>query len=140
MSRARLRSDGWMRLFEDGPPIDLLGATGGTGKHFVAQALADDHRVTALVRSPKKLPLGGGENLDVRHGSIADMIDTDELVADVDFVVSMFGDQDPQGDAKINTAFVKRLVPSMRRRGRRGLLYQAAGLSRPYEGRFPPLF
>ena len=30
----------------------VLGATGGTGKHFVAQALADGNRVRALVRSP----------------------------------------------------------------------------------------
>ena len=117
----------------------VLGATGGTGKHFVAQALADGHRVRALVRSPGKLP-PGGEKLEVRHGSITDTIDTDELVAGVDFVVSMLGDKNLQKDAKINTAFVKRLVPSMRRQGVKRFLYQAGGLSRPYGGRLSPVF
>ncbi|MCJ2130684.1 NAD(P)-dependent oxidoreductase [Methylobacterium sp. E-045] len=34
--------------------ILVLGATGGTGRHIVAQALAQGHAVTALVRSPDK--------------------------------------------------------------------------------------
>ena len=117
----------------------VLGATGGTGKHFVAQALADGHKVRALVRSPGKLP-PGADNLDVRHGSITDMIDTDELVAGVDFVISMLGDKKLQKDAKINTAFVKRLIPSMRRHSVKRFLYQAGGLSRPYGGHLSPIF
>ena len=117
----------------------VLGATGGTGRHFVARALADGHRVRALVRSPKKLP-DAGDTLDVRHGSITDMIDTDELVKGVDFVVSMLGDKALQNKAKINTAFVKRLVPSMRKHGVKRFLYQAGGLSRPYQGHLSPLF
>ncbi|MFZ6766868.1 NAD(P)-dependent oxidoreductase [Undibacterium sp. Di26W] len=32
----------------------VLGATGGTGRHIVEQALARGHQVTALVRSPQK--------------------------------------------------------------------------------------
>ena len=35
--------------------ILVLGATGGTGRAFVAQALAAGHAVTALVRNPAKL-------------------------------------------------------------------------------------
>jgi uncharacterized protein YbjT (DUF2867 family) len=34
--------------------ILVLGATGGTGRHIVAQALAKGYEVTALVRSPEK--------------------------------------------------------------------------------------
>ena len=117
----------------------VLGATGGTGKHFVRQALADGHKVRALVRSPGKLP-AGPTNLEVVHGSITDVTDTDRLVAGVDFVVSMLGDKNLQKDAKINTAFVKRLVPSMRRHGVKRFLYQAGGLSRPYGGNLSPLF
>ena len=66
----------------------VLGATGGTGKHFVAQALAEGHKVRALARSPRKLP-SGHQNLDVRQGSITDGIDIDNLLEGVDFVVSM---------------------------------------------------
>nr|WP_284946125.1 NAD(P)H-binding protein [Acidisoma sp. PAMC 29798] len=116
----------------------VLGATGGTGKHFVSQALADGHRVKALVRTPEKLPQGAS-NLEVWHGSITDMIDTDALVAGVDFIVSMLGDVKLQKDAKINTAFVKKLVPSMRRHGVKRFLYQAGGLSQPYQGHLSPI-
>src|SRR5260370_1980454 len=35
----------------------VLGATGGTGRLVVEQALAAGHTVTALVRSPEKLTL-----------------------------------------------------------------------------------
>jgi nucleoside-diphosphate-sugar epimerase len=118
----------------------VLGATGGTGRHFVSQALADGHRVRALARTPSKLP-SGGENLEVRQGSITNAIDTDDLVAGVDFVISMLGDVKLQRTAKINTAFIKRLVPSMRRHGVTRFLYQAGGLSRPYRGHLsPPLW
>lgn len=116
----------------------VLGATGGTGKHFVARALADGHKVRALARSPDKLALA--QNLEVQQGSITEQIDTDRLVDGVDFVVSMLGDKALQNDTKINTAFVKRLVPSMRRQGVKRFLYQAGGLSRPPGGHLPPLF
>lgn len=116
----------------------VLGATGRTGKHFVSQALGDGHRVRALVRTPEKLP-AGAENLEVRHGSTTDMIDTDELVVGVDFIVSMLGDAKLQRHAKINTAFVKKLVPSMRRHGVKRFLYQAGGLSRPFGGHLSPV-
>ena len=117
----------------------VLGATGGTGKHFVSLALAGGHRVRALARSPEKLGVATA-NLEVRQGSITDPIDTDALVSGVDFVISMLGDVKLQRTDRINTAFVKRLVPSMRRHGVKRLLYQAGGLSRPYNGRLSPLF
>ncbi|MEV6488713.1 NAD(P)-binding oxidoreductase [Actinoplanes sp. NPDC051633] len=36
--------------------ITVIGATGGTGRQVVAQALAAGHRVTAVVRDPARLP------------------------------------------------------------------------------------
>ncbi|KAK0940494.1 hypothetical protein LTR29_007953 [Friedmanniomyces endolithicus] len=120
----------------------VLGASGGTGKHFVSQVLADGHRVRALVRTPEKLAklVGDNNRLEVWPGSITDeTIDTDKLVKGVDYVVSMLGDVNAQRTAKINTTFVKRLVPSMRQSGVRRFLYQAGGLSRPYQGQLSPL-
>ena len=116
----------------------VLGATGGTGKHFVSHALSDGHRVRALVRSPHKLSPGVG-NLEVRHGSITDMIDADALVAGVDFVVSMLGDVKLQRHDKIIAAFVRKLVPAMRRQGVRRFLYQAGALSQPYQESLSPV-
>jgi nucleoside-diphosphate-sugar epimerase len=117
----------------------VLGATGGTGKHFVAQVLSEGHRVRALVRSPEKLPADTKGKMDVVVGSVTDDIDTDALVAGVDYVVVMLGDMQAQKTTTINTPFIKKLVPSMRQHGAKRLLYQAGGLSRPYQGSLSPL-
>ncbi len=49
----------------------VLGATGGTGRLVVEQALAAGHTVTALVRSPEKLTLRN-PNLHVIAGQATD--------------------------------------------------------------------
>ncbi|WVW81117.1 hypothetical protein I302_103108 [Kwoniella bestiolae CBS 10118] len=119
----------------------VLGATGGTGKHFVNIALREGHRVRVLLRSPEKL---GDQVKDVQvwKGSIVDdidTIDTDKLVEGVDFVASMLGDKEAQRDSKINYAFMQKLVPSMKKQGVKRFLYQAGGLSRPYQGSLSPV-
>jgi putative NADH-flavin reductase len=50
--------------------IAVFGASGGTGRHIVAQALAASYAVTALVRDPAALPAQPG--LDVVAGSAHD--------------------------------------------------------------------
>lgn len=104
---------------------------------LVARALADGHKVRALVRTPEKLPQG--TDFEVVKGSITDPIDTDALVSSVDIVVSMLGDKEAQRTSKINTEFVKKLVLSMRKHGVQKLLDQAGGLSRPYQGSLSPI-
>ena len=122
-----------------GPSTFLVfGATGGTGQHFVTLALKEGHRVRALVRAPAKLARQDPQ-LDVHRGSIADALDLDRLVAGVDYVVAMLGDVAAQRDAKINRAFVERLVPALRRQGVKRFLYQAGGLSRAYKGHLTPV-
>lgn len=111
----------------------VFGATGGTGRHFIAQALQDGNRVRALVRDPTKLQTSD-PNLEVHTGSITNVTDFDRLVKGTDFVVAMLGDREAQKTAKINTTFVKGLVPAMRRQGVKRFLYQAGGLSKPYGG------
>lgn len=118
--------------------ILVFGATGGTGRHFVAQALEDGHRIRALVRTPGKLAVAP-DRIDVRAGSISDPVDVDALVADVDAVVMMLGDREAQRHTRINAAFVRKLVPAMRRQGVARLVYQAGGLSRPPRGRLGPM-
>ena len=117
----------------------VFGATGGTGKHFVSLALKEGHSIRALVRNPAKLGIQD-PNLRVQQGSITDVLDLDELVRGTDFVISMLGDRTLQRGAKINTAFVKQLVPTMRRNGVKRFLYQAGGLSKPYKGHLSPIF
>jgi hypothetical protein len=115
----------------------IFGATGQTGKHFTAEALADGHTVRALARNPAKLGVER-PHLEIHQGSILDSPDLDRLVDGVDFVVSLLGDAELQRTRKINTEFVRSLVPAMRRQGVTRFLYQAGGLSAPPHGRLSP--
>ncbi|MDQ2811515.1 MAG: NAD(P)H-binding protein [Actinomycetota bacterium] len=115
----------------------VFGATGQTGKHFTSLALQDGHRVRALVRNPGKLAVDS-PNLEVRQGSITEGPDLDGLVDGVDAVVSLLGDAQMQKTRKINTAFVRELVPAMRRHGVTRFLYQAGALSAAPDHKLPP--
>lgn len=115
----------------------VFGATGQTGRHFLSLALKDGHRVRVLARNPAKLD-AATPNLEIHQGSITDSPDLDRLVDGVDFVVSLLGDAQLQKTQKINTAFVRDLVPAMRRQGASRLLYQAGGLSAPPDRKLAP--
>lgn len=115
----------------------VFGATGQTGQHFVSLALEDGHKVRALARTPAKLT-HVSPDLTVQQGNITDVENLDELVAGVDYVISMLGDVELQKDQKINTALVRKLVPAMRRHGVKRFLYQAGALSSPPGRRLAP--
>ncbi|GGF31664.1 NAD(P)-dependent oxidoreductase [Subtercola lobariae] len=120
----------------------VFGATGQTGRHFTTLALNDGHRVRALVRTPKKLDITD-PNLEVHQGSITDNPDLDALLdallSGVDAVVCMIGDAPLQKTQKVNTAFVRTLIPAMRRQGVTRFLYQAGGLSAAPNRRLSPV-
>jgi uncharacterized protein YbjT (DUF2867 family) len=68
----------------------VLGATGRTGRLVVEQALAAGHTVTALVRSPEKLPTGN-PNLRVVTGEATDTSAVSHALQDADAVISTLG-------------------------------------------------
>jgi len=99
--------------------LTVFGATGGTGKLVVEQALAAGHEVTALARDPGKL--AQHPRLRVVKGSLADAGAIEQAVTGADAVISALGPRsnDPvfeisQGMTKIVAAMkkcgVKRLV------------------------------
>jgi nucleoside-diphosphate-sugar epimerase len=106
----------------------VLGGTGQTGQHFVRLALAAGHRVRVLARTPSKLTTVH-DDLEVAQGALDDDLDLDALLDGIDAVAMMVGDASAQRSRQVNTAFVRSLVPAMRRSGTRRLLYQAGGLS-----------
>lgn len=116
----------------------VFGGTGQTGQHFVAHALKEGHRVRAVARNPAKFAYTDA-NLDVREGAVTDLPDLEQLVHGADYVVSMLGDAAMQRDRLVNTEFVRRLVPAMRREGVTRFLYQAGGLSRKPGSRLSPV-
>jgi uncharacterized protein YbjT (DUF2867 family) len=68
----------------------ILGATGGTGRLVVKQALAAGHAVTALVRSPEKLTIRNS-SLGVIAGKATDAGDVARAFEGADAVISTVG-------------------------------------------------
>ena len=71
--------------------ITVFGATGGTGRHVVEQALDDGHRVTAVVRDPGRLPVPPREGFVVFTARLDDRAAVLGAVADADAVVDVLG-------------------------------------------------
>ncbi|MEU6700481.1 NAD(P)H-binding protein [Pseudonocardia sp. NPDC046786] len=74
------------------PPrtIAILGATGGTGRQLVNQALAAGYHVIALVRDPAKLDLAH-ERLRIEVADVTDAESLAPLLEDADAVLSALG-------------------------------------------------
>lgn len=68
----------------------IFGATGGTGRNLVEQALAQGHHVTAFTRSPEKITLQH-PNLRVVKGDILDYDSIDAAMPGHDAVLSALG-------------------------------------------------
>jgi uncharacterized protein YbjT (DUF2867 family) len=68
----------------------VLGATGGTGRLVVEQALAAGHTVTALVRSPEKLA-ARNPNLHVVAGQATDPSAVARALEGADALISTLG-------------------------------------------------
>jgi putative NADH-flavin reductase len=70
--------------------ILIIGATGGTGKAIVEQALSQGHAVTVLARNPTKITIKH-EQLVVVKGNVLDYDSVDHAVHGHDVVVSALG-------------------------------------------------
>ena len=87
----------------------ILGATGGTGRHVVTQALDAGNDVTAYVRDPAKLPLKH-ERLRVVVGPIADdAMPLREAMSGQQAVISTLG----RGLSLQSEHLLERCVPPM---------------------------
>lgn len=67
-----------------------MGATGGTGRELVAQALERGYTVTAFVRTPAKLSIQHPQ-LKMKQGDVLDYASVEAAVRDQDAVVSALG-------------------------------------------------
>ncbi len=70
--------------------ILLIGATRGTGKEILSQALAQNHEVTALVRNPATLTLQNS-NLKVVQGDILDTASVEQAMVGQEAVICSLG-------------------------------------------------
>jgi len=70
--------------------ILIFGATGGTGKELVEQALKQDYLVTAFVRSPQKLKISN-KNLQIIEGNVLSYNDVVNAVKNQDVIFCNLG-------------------------------------------------
>jgi putative NADH-flavin reductase len=108
-----------MRLF-------ILGATGGTGRQLIGQALARGHQVTAFVRSPEKLG-ARQQGLSVQQGDPRDAAALNVALSGHDAVLSALGPPGPRRSTILRDS-ARSTVSAMQSAGMRRLLIVSAAI------------
>ncbi len=100
--------------------ITVFGATGGTGRAVVEQALAAGHEVTALLRNPSSLQLEH-ESLHLVAGDALDPSSVERAIEKHDAVVSSLGTR-PWRHTPICSQGTGTIVAAMQKTGVRRLV------------------
>ena len=100
--------------------LAIFGATGGTGRQLVEQALAAGHAVTALVRDPTKLTLQN-PNLKVIEGNVLQPADVAKAIAGAAAVVVSLGNTSNNPDLSVSNG-TQQIVQAMQTQGVRRLI------------------
>jgi putative NADH-flavin reductase len=100
----------------------VFGASGGTGRELVSQALAQGHQVTAFARDPAKLDINHA-NLRVAQGNVADYATVERAVKNQDAVICALGASTPLRRDPILVQGVHSIIDAMERTGGRRLIY-----------------
>ena len=103
----------------------VIGATGGTGRAVVKQALEDGHDVTALVRNPAKFPLTH-ERLSVMRGDVMDAASIEGAMHGQDAVLCALGHKRWLGPSKILSEGTRNIVRAMEKHGVKRLVVETA--------------
>ena len=91
--------------------LTIVAATGGIGRHLVAQAVAGGHDVTAVARRPRDLPDGvRAVAVDLARPDTAALA---SAVRGADAVLSALGPRDPRADAGITSRGTRAIVAAM---------------------------
>lgn len=120
----------------------IVGASGGTGRELVVQALEQGHRVTAFVRSPDRLRFRH-ERLVLARGDVLDYASVERAVGGHDAVLSALGHKRWFYPNRILSEGTRHLVRAMEQQGVRRLVCETAlgvGDSRGRAGLYYTLF
>jgi putative NADH-flavin reductase len=102
----------------------IVGATGGTGRELVSQALERGHRVTALVRkTPSADPRPG---LITVLGNVLDPASLDRAAQGQDAVLSALGHKQWFRPTRILSEGTRNLIEAMQRQGVRRFVCETA--------------
>lgn len=94
----------------------IVGATGGTGRQLVAQALDLGHEVTAFVRDPSKLDVKH-PRLRVAQGDVLDYPSVEAAIRNQDAVVSALGHRRYIGPSRILSDGTRNILRAMEAHG-----------------------
>ena len=105
--------------------ILVIGATGGTGREIVKQALERGHDVVALARKPSKIKTQN-DRLRVVQGDAMDPASVDAAVQGCDAVVCALGHKRYLGPSKILSEGTRNIVRAMEKHGVKRLVVETA--------------
>lgn len=110
--------------------LTIFGATGGTGKELVKQALASGHKVTVYARNPAKVGLTE-DYLTVVKGEMDALEKIAQAIAGADAVLSALGPTSNTPERPL-TAGMANIVAAMKRAGvSRLIVATGAGVADP---------
>ena len=98
----------------------IFGATGGTGRQLVEQALEEGYTVTVLGRNSAAFPMQH-ERLSLVQGDVRDRARVETVVAGQDAVLSALG-TNQRGPVSLCTDGIQRILTAMTRSQVRRLL------------------
>lgn len=105
--------------------ILIIGATGGTGRVIVEQALENRHAVTAFVRNPAKMSIAH-EQLTVVKGNVLDYDSVDHTVQGHDAVVSALGHKQFFLKNTIMSDGIKNIIHAMDKHAVKRLIFESS--------------
>jgi putative NADH-flavin reductase len=94
----------------------VFGATGGTGRRIVEQALARGHDVTAVVRDPARLP-GSHERLRVVRADVFRGTEIEPAMVGADAVLSALGPHGYRAETTVCARSNRSILGAMRATG-----------------------
>ncbi|HEX6747959.1 MAG TPA: SDR family oxidoreductase [Longimicrobium sp.] len=118
--------------------VVVFGATGGTGRELVKQALGHGHTVRAFVRSPDKLKVIH-HRLEVVQGDVLDAPAVAEAVAGQDAALSALGVNNTKPNTVLSDGTRNLLAAMEERKVRRLLFVSSLGVG-DSKGQLGPLY
>ncbi|ASZ12962.1 SDR family oxidoreductase [Chitinophaga pendula] len=102
----------------------IFGASGGTGRHLVTQALAQGHQVTAFVRNPATFDIRHPQ-LQVAQGDVLDFNSVATAVKGHDAVICALG-RPANKTGQLRSAGTLNIIRAMQQDGIRRLICQTS--------------
>lgn len=128
MARRGFWSPKTAQIKSSGRPIKrvlVVGATGGTGRELVNQALERGYEVTAFVRDPAKLQLTH-PHLTIARGDVLDAESVDAAVRGQDAVISALGHRRLFVPSRVQTDGARNMLRAMEAHGVRRFICETA--------------